>query len=172
MLTLDVGCGIDPKGDINIDLFPEKTLHRAKATNMIDVHKVPNFVKADIHYLPFQNDIFDTVFCMAVLEHRGVDFWKGLAELLRVSKDIVLFQVPHRFHKTTGSFQNYRHPTHDKWFSKKWLIKNLKEKGYFYTEMWYELTNFPHFILPILVVPRNIFVTLTKDKRNVNRYSR
>ncbi len=59
-LSLDIGCGYHPahirRGYISIDIETTKD-------------KVPNFVCADAHNLPFQNNIFQQIFMHEVIEH-------------------------------------------------------------------------------------------------------
>jgi hypothetical protein len=55
---LDVGCGQRAKGDVNVDLHPEATVHRAADQRVNDdvvlnVRSISNFVKADACILPF-----------------------------------------------------------------------------------------------------------------------
>ena len=52
MLSLDIGCGEEKRGDIGIDL---------KITSQVDV-------VADAHYLPFKTGIFDKCYALASLE--------------------------------------------------------------------------------------------------------
>ena len=63
MLILDVGCGIKPKGHVNIDTLQEFDIDSAK------LKKTRNFVLADGMHLPFKNKAFDTVSCIMTLEH-------------------------------------------------------------------------------------------------------
>lgn len=90
-LILDVGCGSRPRGNVNVDLFLEKSEHRYTD---IDLKKIPNFVNASVNYLPFRDNTFFKTICVSVLEHRGVDFYKALNEMLRVSSNYVEFRVP------------------------------------------------------------------------------
>ena len=54
-MILDVGCGNNPKGDVNIDINMKKG--------------VINFIRADAHHLPFKDNCFNRVFCYHCLEH-------------------------------------------------------------------------------------------------------
>jgi len=53
--VLDVGCGDNPKGDVNVDLF--------------FYVQCKNFIAADAHYLPFKNGVFERVYSKHCLEH-------------------------------------------------------------------------------------------------------
>jgi len=77
--TLDVGCGHKKLGTINVDL---------------DRKVKPNVV-CSVNALPFQDNVFDVVFCHEVLEHKGVNPEKAVQELLRTSKQFVDITVPH-----------------------------------------------------------------------------
>jgi ubiquinone/menaquinone biosynthesis C-methylase UbiE len=53
--VLDVGCGDNPKGNVNLDLF--------------FYVKCENFIIADAHHLPFKNSSFEKVFSKHCVEH-------------------------------------------------------------------------------------------------------
>jgi len=53
MISLDVGCGTNPKGDVNIDVV------RESKHNLL----------ADAHYLPLRDDSISVIFCERLLEH-------------------------------------------------------------------------------------------------------
>jgi predicted SAM-dependent methyltransferase len=78
-MNLDVGCGERKRGDINVDIKEE----------------VKPDIVCDIHFLPFKNKQFDTVYCYHVLEHKGVNPIKAIKELQRVCKGRLEIQVPH-----------------------------------------------------------------------------
>jgi SAM-dependent methyltransferase len=71
-----LGCGSDPWGDVRVDI------QRGSAN-----------ILCDIQYLPFRNMVFDDVRSISVLEH--VRSWrKGLREMLRVTKQRLILEVP------------------------------------------------------------------------------
>jgi SAM-dependent methyltransferase len=74
---VNLGCG-----DIPVDFGPN--------TVQVDFdnYNYPNFVKADIHNLPFKDDEFDTAVLGDVLEH-CYDPVKALSEAGRVAKKVV-----------------------------------------------------------------------------------
>ena len=77
MIMLNVGCGSDFRGDVRLDI------HKTEAANLL----------ADAQFLPFRSRVFDLVFCISVLEH--IPSWsQALQEILRVSRDSVLLEVP------------------------------------------------------------------------------
>jgi len=100
-MKLDVGCGWNYKGDINVDLFlgkpifgreDEQSIYKGwKRTRM---RSIPNFICADCNCLPFRNNIFDVVFCHHTLEHRGVNLVQTCRELIRVANGKIVITVP------------------------------------------------------------------------------
>jgi ubiquinone/menaquinone biosynthesis C-methylase UbiE len=71
LLRLDVGCGHRVRGDVNVDLNAQSTIHRSQ-NSYTDVPldmKIPNFVLADSQHLPFRNNVFEKVFSSHVIEH-------------------------------------------------------------------------------------------------------
>lgn len=103
MTTLDVGCGNNPQGDINIDLFPKGNIHRS-FQKMIHCK---NFVKADAHCLPFRSEAFEQVFCNHLLEHKGIRYREVIKEMLRVGGRVTV-EVPTILHKWTFSVTHGR----------------------------------------------------------------
>ncbi len=83
LLTLDVGCGIYPKGDVNTDLIRRE-------------QKIPNFVVADAHNLPFKDGSFGLVYSSHVIEH-VTNPTIMFNELCRVTKAKMIVRCPHRF---------------------------------------------------------------------------
>ena len=78
-LVLDVGPGVAPKGDVNVDLNKESGLRGNCA----------NFVLADATHLPFKDGCFDIVVSSDLLEHIADDE-SALAEMWRVGNKLVL----------------------------------------------------------------------------------
>lgn len=94
-MILDVGCGSDPKGHINLDLFTGLNPHLIKSRKnpFVDPKKIPNFVKGTAYKLPFPKDFFSIVYCCHVIEHLENPI-KAIKELRRVSKKYVIIKVP------------------------------------------------------------------------------
>ena len=87
---LDVGCGDNPRGTVNVDKYvvsPEIRLSRVKTK--ADV--VADLEKA----LPFPDKSFEVVTAYHVLEHVD-NIIRALLELIRVSNRLVVIRVPHR----------------------------------------------------------------------------
>lgn len=81
---LDVGCGGQPKGDVNCDLFFGDSPH------------VKNFVRCDAQYLPFKNNSFKIVYSSHVIEHLPCPLL-ALREWNRVSRSYVYIRLPYAF---------------------------------------------------------------------------
>ena len=89
-LTLDVGCGSNPKGRVNLDLYYKRTPHLVRDVE-IDI-KI-NFVRGDIHSLPFKDNSFELVNASQVLEH-ALHPTLAVREMKRVSSKYVTIDVP------------------------------------------------------------------------------
>lgn len=110
-MILDVGCGHDPRGDVNCDLMVEKSDQEWD----LNPQKIPNFVRADVRYLPFESRCFDLVYCSHVLEHLE-DPGEGLAELKRVSRKTVAVIVPFALFRILDMFFHGRdYPKYLRW---------------------------------------------------------
>ena len=124
MKTLDVGCGYDFKGDVNVDLFfSKKIMHRQieqksylAFKKSFFVEKIPNLVCADSNFLPFRKNVFEIVYCHHLLEHKGVFLIATTKELLRVCKRKLVITVPSQFSDSKYS-QKHSSFLHDKIFT-------------------------------------------------------
>ena len=74
---VNIGCGEDPCG------FGDRATHVD-----LDVYNHPNFVQADAHHLPFDDQTFDTAILGDMLEHCP-DPAQVLREAARVAKKLV-----------------------------------------------------------------------------------
>ena len=92
-MKLDVGCGTNPKGDVNLDVSIDRSLHRHNA--LINVKKIQNFLLGDINCLPFRDKAFTETVCNHVLEHKGVNPNLAIREMVRVSSKKVIITLPH-----------------------------------------------------------------------------
>jgi hypothetical protein len=95
---LDVGCGHRPTGDVNIDLYPEATAHRAADQRVNDdvplkVAEISNFVKADGQNLPFRDGAFKRIYSWHLIEHLPVPEL-FLAECCRVADEQIEVRCP------------------------------------------------------------------------------
>jgi len=151
-LTLDVGCGLRPRGDVNSDLFVGKSPHLHKEDKEINPKNIPNFVRCDANQLPFKDDAFSISFCSHVLEHKGVNALKVIKELMRVTRRRVIIVVPHRFAFTRGM---RRCAMHDKYFNVTnvlQLFKKLNVRGDTAVKYRY----FPSSSFPLIRLPFEI----------------
>ncbi len=92
-LVLDVGCGLRPTGDVNVDVYINEVSPSLGA--IIEGSKIANPVKSSAYYLPFRDEVFDVVRSRALLEHLDTPTF-ALKEMLRVAKRKVVFKAPHR----------------------------------------------------------------------------
>lgn len=122
MLTLDVGCGIRYKGLVNLDIritgYNPEVVSNQKL--FMDCKQIPNFIRADGQYLPFQDSVFEIVYCSHLIEHVHRPL-KLLKELIRVSRDKIIIECPHRLDKTAKlSF-------HKNYFNKTWFYEIIQK---------------------------------------------
>jgi len=102
-MILDVGCGggvyaTIPRGDVNLSMdWPDR--------------KIPNFVYADAHNLPFRSNAFDNVIAFNILEHVQ-NPRKCLREMVRVGHEVTVRQ------DTWLNLANYSTPEH-LWFQRR-----------------------------------------------------
>ena len=126
---LDVGCGHRPKGDVNVDLFPEPSAHRCADQRVNDdsplkVHGISNFVRADACHLPFRDGAFGKAYSWHVIEH--VEDAEGfLGELARVSGNVEVV-CPNGEHPSS---QDPTKPLHVHRFTASWFEVNLRRLG-------------------------------------------
>ena len=83
-MKLDVGCGLKPSGDINID-----TLVDWNTSIDFDLKNIPNFIIADGMHLPFRYKIFNLVICDMAFEH-FLDPLKALKNFTYVSDNLYI----------------------------------------------------------------------------------
>ena len=122
-MTLDVGCGCYPLGEVNCDLYVKDIGHRTgqfgEAGGKINRAITPNFVLCDAQYLPFKNSCFDRVISRHVIEHvEKPDLL--MFELIRVSKHVVEVFCPNIFDQ--ASKKAYENGVHKSLFRCKWFV--------------------------------------------------
>lgn len=127
-MKLDIGCGNFPRGDINIDLFPEKGMYRTWKEKL-RVKDISNFVRADAHYLPFKDNSFNLVSSYQVLCHvRNPS--EVLAEMIRVANGKIVATVPFfLFNTITMIFSGRKKGRHEQWFTPEWFKAKLKNSS-------------------------------------------
>lgn len=85
-LSLDVGCGTYPKGDINIDLYITPEERRSQGFVEVTFKEIPEYlIKADAHHLPFKNNTFQKIICSHTIEHL-LQPYIALTEIYRTIK--------------------------------------------------------------------------------------
>lgn len=105
MINLDVGCGIQQKGDLNLDIIRENKDHS-------------KFIQADLnHGLPFKDNAIENILCHHVIEHIDNPEYL-LKELIRVSKNVVEIRTPHRLSYTAKSDHSHKNFFNLAWFKK------------------------------------------------------
>jgi len=125
-VRLDVGCGHQPKGAVNVDLFLEATNHRSidqrqRNDSPLDPKRIPNLIRADAQFLPFRDDVFDDAVSCHVIEHVP-NPTRMLREMLRVVKPAGFIQVvcPHRLD------HRRKKRLHINQFNLKWFKQTLR----------------------------------------------
>ncbi len=93
-LAIDIAAMLDPQASVvGIDLSePNIAAAQRRVRDPRDGAKV-NFHVADLELLPYEDDSFEIVVSSHVLEHLP-NFERGLTELRRVSRDVVVFGLP------------------------------------------------------------------------------
>lgn len=159
MISLEVGCGERPKGNVNVDLFIEETTQRFLG-RALKPKLIPNFIKASIDYLPFPDNTFETVFGFHVIEHTD-DPMHSLRELIRVSSRNVIVKTPHRLSRTAALCRWHKHTFNKTWFLKA-LTKIKQVTPLTFIVEYSAYAKFPHMFLPILQVPQEITAYIYK----------
>jgi ubiquinone/menaquinone biosynthesis C-methylase UbiE len=173
MFTLDVGCGDNPSGDVNVDLFiADYERHRTPldgvGTFNLDAKKISNFVLADAHFLPFKSGVFDLVISRQLIEHVKSPM-KVLCEFTRVTRHQIIIECPHRLgdriQAKTRVAKKWNREHHINALSFKYFLAashvlNLDLKR---TETLSEVY-FPNSVFRLLTFPYVIRITLQKQQ--------
>lgn len=95
-LVLDCGCGLHPRGDVNVDLYISSKHRRGGSGPELDPEHIQSFIQADIRDMPmFKDREFHTTKCYHVIEHIP-DWWVALKELWRVTDKHLIIVTPSR----------------------------------------------------------------------------
>ena len=153
-----MGCGNNPKGDVNCDLHTGKTRHRGNG-EIIDIKNIKNLVLCDcgskrFKFLPFRSKTFSASRCDHGIEHFE-QFDKTIKEMIRVTRDEVDITLPHRYWRTF--LFKKQNPTHVNFLSAKYLRKFVKELGY--TPSIHVRYGYP-LRIPLLIVPHEVIVEI------------
>lgn len=101
--VLDVGCGLHPRGDVNVDKYIDSRHRRTGVGPEIDVANTPNFIQADaLDMHMFEDREFSVVRCYHLMEHikpppEKPNCWDLLRELWRVTGRHLIVEVPNRY---------------------------------------------------------------------------
>lgn len=93
-MTLDCGCGTQPRGDVNIDLV----INRGAS----------HFIRSDAQHLPFRTGIFERSNCSTVLEHTEKPYM-ARGELFRVTNGEVTIKYDRFFNIYNWIGVGHRH---------------------------------------------------------------
>lgn len=165
--VLDVGCGANPMGDVNIDLFVGHTEHRAEP---LIPKETPNFIICDACHLPFKDDSFPVVFSKDTLEHVGRKPqrtnpapYNALKEMLRVASRNLELYVPHRLSMANAEKRFWRRE-HNAFFNLRWfemVIPRIEKELSIKLSKMVELRRKP-WLLYFLPMPDEIHITFFK----------
>ena len=151
--VLDVGCGVNPSGSVNCDLYVEDVGHRSafarlsqQAKNRIDVHGTANFVLCDVQHLPFKDGAFKDVVSNHVIEHVPNPSLL-VSEMVRVCRKSVTVRCPHFLGECHSEF----HLWHFKRSSFPMASMVVSDWKYL-----------PHEFFPLFRVPREMTLVIRK----------
>lgn len=166
-LVLDVGCGHQYHGTVNVDRFVKATAHRSLDQRRLDdtdldVKGIPNFVCADARYLPFRDGSFEEVYSSHTLEHVGEEMF---GEMVRVSSNRIRIVCPNQY-----GFKKNEKVLHIFVVNKTWFVKAAQKYGLFVASLNYtDFTYFPNrFFRFITLFPTEITFIGFKKRSVVN----
>lgn len=155
-MILDVGCGHQPKGNINVDLYLKNTQHRSfdqRKNNDYNLNlHTKNLINADCLFLPFKDKSFKIVYSSHLIEHIE-NTHNFIKELLRICNFKLIIKCPHRIIDNQKIKINHKHSFNIKWFKKYFEKRNILT-NIFISEYKY----FPHIFFPIFRLPAEITV--------------
>ena len=166
-LRLDVGCGQNPSGDINTDLYiVDDIVRRIQRFHELNTKKIPNFVCCDVQHLPFKNETFGLVYCAHVIEHVKNPS-QLLSELTRVSTETVIVEYPHRYGEKLQIFsrsytRKWMRQHHIQHLSPKWFVKEAQKLNCHVQSSSISEIALPHYSLPFIKIPFFVRTTLRK----------
>ena len=168
--VLDVGCGNEPKGDVNCDLYvADAQNHRNLGTsNRLATHFISNFIVCDASHLPFRDAIFKMVVCRQIIEHFQNPF-ALLKELCRVSYHAVRVETVHRLGENA-----VLNPRNRRWFKQhhvskfnfKWFHQAAAALGFHVTQTYtLSYQHLPSNFIPMFRFPYEIGVVIERDQK-------
>lgn len=162
--SLDIGCGHDPKGTVNIDLFVKATKHRSGNQNELEdtalvYQDISNLIRADACHLPFRSNCFQKVFSRQTIEH--------VPTPALMVKEMVRVCAPHGriYLNFPGRFSSRRHRNlHVSFLTQKWCQQTFQSLGL--KSIWGEVAGWryiPHVFFGVFKVPSEINVYAIKN---------
>jgi len=160
---LDVGCGTNPKGDVNIDYRVGLTFEttRDPKGDYLDTKRIENFVKGDVLHLPFKPNSFEEVYSSHVIEHVRNPY-KLLKEMIRVSKKTIEIKCPHRYGRFAKGHIVKGTRVHKHFFSLTWFNKTIKALAPHSKVLSTVRHNHPIPFLGLIQLPHEIHVIIYK----------
>lgn len=164
MFSLDVGCGVHPRGTINCDVTrddPQGHRHSSR------IRKIKNFVLCDARALPFRSAVFDYVRSYQVIEHIP-DPERAIGEFIRVSRAKIKIET---YHKLSNKLQINRSVR--RWFQDHHVanidfsyLRDVARRHNCTVEKQRVLavTRIPFAYLGLFSVPAEILVVLVKNQ--------
>ena len=148
-----------PRGDVNLDLFIGHSPHFFSSKKRIKPERIRNFVRGDANNLPFNNKVFDECSCHHVLEHNGINPFKVLKEMLRVTKagGIITIAVPHRIADRKRASKKWG--MHKRDFNLKNLVAFLHNFSVAY-EVKVKFRCYPYSYLCLIRLPQELIVNI------------
>ena len=111
-MILDIGCGEEYQGDVNLDLFMYDSPHTIQCINP---KYIPCFINGDAQHLPIRDNVFNIVYSKHVIEHLDYPL-DALKEMNRVSNNKIIVIVPnnpiikeHYEHLYSWSYTSFYH---------------------------------------------------------------
>jgi len=158
-MKLDIGCGHNPQGDVNIDPFPSASSHRSGDQRLVDDHplltkEIPCFIMAFGEALPLRKRIFDEVYTSHTIEHSH-NPQEFLREVCRVTNGggTVTLSCPHRF----APYRKMR-KLHVNYFDLKWFRTAFRTLGFKIIRHRRTLRGFPHPCISLIQLPIDIYL--------------
>lgn len=145
-MKLDVGCGMNPQGDVNIDVSVKPSVYRKTegSAPRIEPKRISNFVLASAEHLPFKNECFNEVICDSAIEHLKSPY-KLLREVYRVCQwnGLIIIVTVHRLSRLLDVFRcRHRGARIEKWFSRRFFLGTFGSRVV-EAQIFYELLGIP-----------------------------
>jgi ubiquinone/menaquinone biosynthesis C-methylase UbiE len=157
LYDLDVGCGGKPRGRVNVEPYVARSEERQTDDQPLVKRAIPNLVVACAEYLPFKDEVFDSVFSSETIEHVNSP-WLMLKELVRISRSRITLIVPFYL----GDYIAHN-PWHKHSFNKKTVLAALHKLGCRNIEMLYtKFREYPNSLVPLLKIPLEMTVDVWK----------